>query len=99
MNIINWSERAVQDFEAAIAYIAEENPQNASLVRSRILNTLRYLESFNLGTAGPKGSLKLYSPRTSYFVIFRRDKTGNISIRAFVHTSRDWEKMNWDKIV
>jgi toxin ParE1/3/4 len=99
MNIINWSERAVQDFESALNYIADDNPQNAILVRNRILNTVKHLESFNLGTPGPMGSQKLYVPKTSYFVIFRREPNGNISIRAFVHTSMNWESINWDKIV
>ncbi len=99
MNIISWSERAVQDFERTLAYIADDNPQNAILVRNRILNTVKHLESFSLGTPGPNESLKLYIPKTSYFVIFRRDPDGNISIRAFVHSSMDWESINWDKMV
>ena len=99
MNIITWTERAVQNFESALSYIADDNPQNAVLVRNRILNTVKHLESFNLGTPGPKGTFKLYVPKTSYFVIFRREPSGNISIRAFIHTSMDWERINWDKIV
>jgi plasmid stabilization system protein ParE len=99
MNRVTWSEGAAQDFEAALSHIAEENPQNAALVRNRIFNTLSHLESFNLGTPGPLGSLKLYIPKTSYFVIFRRAPDGDVSIRAFVHTSMDWESMNWDRIV
>jgi plasmid stabilization system protein ParE len=73
MRRIDWSERAVSDLESALAYIAEENPQNAKLVRDRIFNTLKHLESFSLGTAGPKDTFKLYIPKTSYFVIFRRN--------------------------
>lgn len=99
MNIVSWTERAVQDFEAALSYIADNSPQNAMLVRNRILNTVAHLESFNLGSTGPKGSFKIYVPKTSYFVIFRREQNGNISIRAFIHTSMDWESISWDKIV
>ena len=96
---IDWSERAVSDFELAIAFIAEESPQNAQLVKDRIFNTLKLLESFTLGTVGPKETLKLFIPRTPYFVIFRRNAKGDISIRAFLHTSQDWGKIDWDKIV
>lgn len=99
MNTINWSERTVQDFDSALSYIAGDNPQNAILVRNRILNTVRHLEAFNLGTPGPMESLKLSMPKTPYFVIFRRGSEGNISIYAFVHTSSDWDNINWDKIV
>ena len=98
MRRIDWSERAISDFEAAIAYIAEESPQNAQLVRDRIFKTLRHLESFSLGTAGPKDTLKLFIPKASYFVIFRRNAEGDISLRAFLHTSQDWGKLDWDKI-
>lgn len=98
MSRIDWSEHAVQDFEAALSYITCENPENAMLVRGRILNTVKYLESFSLGTQGFNGTLKLYIPKTSYFVIFRRDVDGNISIRAFIHAARDWENVNWKQI-
>ncbi len=98
MNRIDWSERAVADFEAALAYIAKESPQNAQLVKDRIFNTVKHLEAFSLGTAGLKTTLKLFIPKTSYFVIFRRSADGNISLLAFLHTSRDWGKLDWDKI-
>ncbi len=98
MSRIDWSEHAVKDLEAALSYVAGENPENAMLVRGRILNTVKYLESFSLGTQGLNGTLKLYIPKSSYFVIFRRDMVGNISIRAFIHAARDWEKVIWDKI-
>ena len=98
MSRIDWSEQAIADFEAALAYIAGDSLANAELVRGRILNTVKYLESFSLGTFAPNATFKLYIPKTSYFVVFRRDAKDNISIRAFIHAARDWEKVNWDKI-
>ena len=98
MSRIDWSEQAIADFEAALVYIASDSPANAELVRGRILNTAKYLESFSLGALGPNGTFKLYIPKTSYFVIFRRDANDNISIRAFIHAARDWENVNWNKI-
>ena len=97
MSRIDWSEQAAQDFEAALSYIAGSDPQNAMLVRGRILNTIKYLDAFSLGTPGLNGTLKLYIPKTSYFIIFRRDGNDNISIRAFIHAARDWEMVNWEK--
>jgi toxin ParE1/3/4 len=98
MRRIDWSERAIADFEAALAYIAEDSPQNAQLVRDRIFSTLRHLETFELGVAAPNDTLKLFIPKTSYFVIFRRSAEGDISLRAFLHSSQDWGKLDWDKI-
>jgi hypothetical protein len=68
------------------------------LVHDRILKSLSNLEVFSLGTPSHKGTFKLYIPKTSYFVVFRRDDLGNIGIRAFVHASRDWEKLDWEAL-
>jgi toxin ParE1/3/4 len=93
---IRWSTRALQDFESALAYVAEENPQAARTMRERILATAGTLESFSLGLPGPNGCEKIYVPKTRYFIIFRRSSDGNVGIRALVHASRDWERINWD---
>jgi toxin ParE1/3/4 len=98
MRRIDWSERAISDFEAALAYIAEDNPRNAILVRDRIFKTVKLLESFSLGLPAPNGAFKLFIPKTSYFVIFRRSSDGDISLLAFLHAAQDWGKFDWDKI-
>lgn len=99
MRPVRWTDSALADFEAALAFIAEENPRNAELVSGRIFNTLKSLEAFSLGLPGPKGHLKLYIPKTSYFVIFDRTEADDgIVILAFVHSSRDWEQIDWDRL-
>ncbi|NJM28896.1 MAG: type II toxin-antitoxin system RelE/ParE family toxin [Rhizobiales bacterium] len=99
MRSVSWTARARREFEAALAYIAKDSPSNAQLVRDRILNTLRNIEAFSLGLPGPKGHLKLYIPKTSYFVVFdRTPKDDGIAILAFVHGSRDWERIDWDRM-
>lgn len=95
---IRWAKRAVQDFESALAYIAAEDPKNAAKVRGRIFATLKHLESFSLGLPAPRGAWKLYIPKTPYFIIFRRDDTATITIRAFVHAARDWEMIDWENL-
>ncbi len=99
MRSVGWTERALTDFESALAFIARENLANAQLVRERILSTLRNLEAFSLGLPAPKGHLKLCVPKTSYFVIFDRTKEDDgIVILAFIHASRDWEQIDWEKL-
>lgn len=95
---LKWSERAAQDFAELLNFIAAEDPANARRVRERILNSLKHLESFSLGVPGPNGTFKLYIPKTSYFVFFRRNEAGEISIRAFMHGARDWEQIDWEKL-
>jgi plasmid stabilization system protein ParE len=95
---IRWAQRAAQDFESALAYIAADDPKSAAKVRGRILATLKQLESFSLGLPAPHGAWKLYIPKTPYFIVFRRDETAIITIRAFVHASRDWEMIDWENM-
>jgi plasmid stabilization system protein ParE len=96
---VRWTAQALEDFEAALAYIAKESPANAQRVRDRILNAIRNIEAFSLGLPGPKGYLKLYVPKTSYFVIFDHSpKDDGVVILAFVHSSRDWEQIDWEKM-
>ena len=99
MRSVRWTKRALNDFESALAFIAKDNPDNAQVVRERILNTLRNLAAFSLGLPAPKGHMKLYVPKTSYFVIFdSTPKDDGIIILAFIHASRDWEQIDWEKM-
>jgi toxin ParE1/3/4 len=95
---VKWSERALQDFEEALGYIANDNSRNAELFRQRIFHTLENLETFSLGSPAPAGTLKLYIPNTSYFVIFRRDEAKDILLLAFLHGARDWTRIEWEKL-
>jgi plasmid stabilization system protein ParE len=94
----DWTERAQQEFLSALAYIAEENPANAQIVKERVEKTIGHLELFSLGLPAPKGTQKIYVPKTPYFVIFRRNSKGEITICAFLHSSRDWEQYDWDQV-
>ena len=95
---LQWTERGLCEFKAALAFIAEENPGNAQLVMDRTQRTISHLEFFSLGTPAMNGSFKIYVPKTSYFVIFRPSKAGDITISAFGHASRDWEKIDWENL-
>jgi toxin ParE1/3/4 len=95
---VRWSARARRQFLEILEYVGHENPANVELVSDRITKSIANLEVFTLGTEAPWGAYKLYIPKTSYFVIFRRDDSGNVGIRAFVHASRDWEQIDWENL-
>ena len=95
---LTWTERGQREFHSALAYIAEESPAGAQAIKDRVAKSLVHLESFSLGLPAPKGTHKLYVPKTPYFLIFRRDDDGDISICAFVHASRDWELIDWEQL-
>jgi plasmid stabilization system protein ParE len=96
MYSVTWSERAARDFDELLQFIGRENPANARLVATRVLKTLGMLESFSLGQQIGEGVFKLYIPKTSYFVLFRRNDEADISIRAFIHSARDWQHFDWE---
>ena len=70
---ITWSEAAARDYDELLQFIARESPANARLVATRILKTLGMLEAFSLGQPIGEGVYRLYIPKTSYFVLFRRN--------------------------
>ena len=98
MHGISWSEQAARDYDELLQFIGRESPANARRVATRILKTLGMLEAFSLGQSIGEGVYKLYIPKTSYFVLFRRGDNGDISIRAFIHSARDWEQFDWESI-
>ena len=95
---LEWTERGLQEFESALAFIAEKHPYNAQLVKDRTFKTIGHLEFFSPGTEAPNGTYKIYVPKTSYFLIFRRDPNNDIKLCAFIHASRDWDKIDWDNL-
>jgi plasmid stabilization system protein ParE len=95
VHTITWSEQAAREFDELLQCIGRESPANARRVATRVLKTLGMLEAFSLGQSVGEGVYKLYIPKTSYFVLFRRDAKADISIRAFSHGARDWEQFDW----
>lgn len=95
---LEWTERGLREFESALAFIAEDNPYNAQLVKDRTFKTSRQLEFFSPGSPAPNGTYKIHAPNTSYFLIFRRADNSDIKLCAFVHASRDWNKFDWDNL-
>jgi plasmid stabilization system protein ParE len=95
---LEWTERAIQELQSALAFTAEDNPANAQLVGDRVRKTIGKLETFSLGSTAPNGTHKIYVPKNPYFVIFRRDRKDNVKICAFVHASRDWEQIDWENL-
>ncbi|MCA0431725.1 MAG: type II toxin-antitoxin system RelE/ParE family toxin [Proteobacteria bacterium] len=95
---LQWTERGLQEFQTALDFIAADDPVNAQLVRDRTFRTISNLRAFSLGLPAPHGTQKIHVPKTSYFLVFRRDKKDAITICGFVHASRDWDRIDWESI-
>jgi len=95
---VNWSKRALGQFERAVKYIKEEQGISyASIVNNRILHEVGRLKSTpKLGYIEPllrhKKSEYMTLVVWSYKVIYKRDKKGVLISRVF-HTSRDPSKI------
>jgi plasmid stabilization system protein ParE len=93
MKRIEWSPQALDDFDELLAYIADQNPRNAELVRDRILKSVELLAEFQFGQDGPiPNTYRHFVPKTSYFVVYR-NRDSVLEIAAFCHASSDWMNM------
>lgn len=95
---VEWTDRGIRELETSLSFIEEESPGNGRLVKQRVDKTLTNLGAFSLGLAAPKGTFRIYVPKTSYFLIFRRDQNGDVKICGFVHAARDWERIDWENL-
>jgi len=84
--IVEWSGRAREDFDAAIAYLETRSPAAADRVAERIFRVVGLLETFPriAPRSRHRGLRQLVVRRTPYLVIYRvrRDR---VEIRAVVH--------------
>jgi plasmid stabilization system protein ParE len=94
--VLEWTERARLEYYEAITYLADKDPAAADRVQQRLLRAMENLETFSLGLPAPAGTWRVFVPKTSYFIIFRRDKSGSLMICGFVHAARDWERIDWE---
>lgn len=84
-----WLKTALRNLEAELDYIAQENPQAATLVSNRILASVDLLSHQpQLGKPGRvAGTRELLVPNTRYVIPYRLKQTRIEILRVF-HTSR-----------
>jgi len=96
---IHWSISSVNHLEQAAGYIEEDSPQSVSLMRRRILKSVKRLADMPFaGRIGRiDGTRELVVSRTPYLVIYQVSPTA-IEIIGIWHGSRQWpgslEKLN-----
>ncbi|NOX75957.1 MAG: type II toxin-antitoxin system RelE/ParE family toxin [Gammaproteobacteria bacterium] len=88
---IKWLKQALQNLDQEAEYIAKENPQAASDIVSKIINTVRLLE--NNPALGSPGRIintrELLISNTRYVVPYRvRPDRQQIEILRIFHTAR-----------
>lgn len=92
---VEWSNDALNDFEAAIAYLAERDERVASLVTDRVEATCSALGRSLTGRPGRvEGTFEKRVQRTSYIVAYAVG-SDTVTILRVVHSARDWKPGRW----
>lgn len=93
MREIVWSDTAIDQFDKAIAYLAERNPTAALRLSDRVLTTIESLAVRPIGRPGErvntfeKGVLK-----TSYLLVYglAGGAHGELKIHRLFHMAQNW---------
>jgi toxin ParE1/3/4 len=95
MRQVEWSNEALADLDAAIAYIASENQKTAHLIASRILQAVDHLADLPTGHQGRvKDTYEKLVQRTPYIIAYAMSERA-IYILRIIHGSRDWPEGRW----
>ena len=86
-----WSSLARRDLRELLLYIAEDSPQNAAIVNTRILNAAELLGEFpNAGRPGRvHGTRERIVSRTPYILVYKMDEE-LVRILRVLRGARKW---------
>ena len=88
---LRWTEKAFGSLEAAVLYVATENPKAATALAAKIYAAVTALQEHPLlGRPGRcNGTRELVITGTPYIVSYRI-KAGHVEILRVLHGSRRW---------
>ena len=92
---VEWSSDALDDFNDAVAYLAQRDPRVALLIANRVDAACDALAERNTGRPGRvRDTFEKSVPRTPYIVAYaiRGDA---VTILRVIHAARDWPANEW----
>jgi toxin ParE1/3/4 len=96
MRSVEWSDKALADFDNQINFIALDSRKNASLVADRIEAAVALLQIVPTGRFGRiHGTYEKFVSKTSLIIAYQINPEGNISIARIIHAARDWPEGRW----
>jgi toxin ParE1/3/4 len=96
MRSVEWSDKALADFDEQINFIALDSRKNASLVAERIEAAIALLQTAPTGRFGRiEGTYEKFVSKTSLIIAYQLNTRGNISIARIIHAARDWPQGRW----
>lgn len=93
MRAVRWSETALTQFEAAIAWLAERNATAADHLADRLEETVAALAKRPIGRPGYReGTYEKSVLKTPYLIVYSLfgGPDGELWIHRVFHTSQDW---------
>jgi toxin ParE1/3/4 len=96
MREIIWSPLASTDLYEQLEYIGRDSPQNAVLVRERVMAAAARLAKLSIGRPGRViGTYEIPVQKTSLILAYQFVKADLIEILRLVHMARDWQPGKW----
>jgi toxin ParE1/3/4 len=96
---VTWSQDALAEFDAVVAYIARDSPAAAAKVADRIEETVHKLALTPTGRRGRVvGTCEKVVPRLPYIIAYAltRAPAGEVlTILRVIHGARDWPAAQW----
>lgn len=99
MRGVIWSERAIHQYEGAIDYLAEHNPDAAEQLAERIENTISMLAQRPIGRPGQRdGTYEKRVLRTRYLIVYALvgGSDGDLQILRIYHMAQNWTGWSMD---
>jgi len=93
LRTVDWSETAIDQYENAIDWLAERNPEAAERLAERIQATVEELARRPIGRPGQReGTYEKAVLRSAYLVIYSLvgGPEGQIRILRIYHTAQNW---------
>jgi toxin ParE1/3/4 len=99
---VRWSDEALDEYDAAVAYLRERNPTAAARYVEALGAAIEGLARRNIGRPGRvPGTFEKSLPKWRYIIAYQLlpDAQGveTLYVAHIIHTARNWPKGEWPK--
>ena len=93
MRSVRWSDAAIDQFDAAIDYLAERNPNAAQALKDRLVETVAALAARPIGRPGYcEGAYEKTVLRTAYVIVYSLvgGPDDELRVHRVFHSAQNW---------
>lgn len=95
MRTIVWSNDALDDLDAVLRYVAQDNPRAASALVDRIDEAASGLSDFPAGRQGRVAKTYEKVVRRTPYILAYAMTDDRVTILRVIHVSREWLEGDW----